>query len=92
MPYILLLYARFLQPRGHGEEQKYRTEVLICLLIAFVVLLDASIIPIMILGMVALFLAQVRWKKAEEKLKSSLVLLFLLAFYLWLFDINEIYC
>jgi len=68
LPFILLLYSRFL--RGKRE----KTDILLCLLIAFIILLDSAIIPTMILGIAAIFLAQVGWKKAEEKLKQTFLI------------------
>jgi len=48
---------------------------LLCLLMAFVILLDTSIIPSMILGMISVLLAVSGWKKIEEKIKSSLLII-----------------
>ncbi|MFZ5366462.1 MAG: hypothetical protein ACOZBZ_04225 [Patescibacteria group bacterium] len=70
LPFVYAQYAKFLR----GEKRE--TAVLLCLLIAFVILLDSLIIPTLLLGMAAIFLAQVGWKRVEEKLKSSLVFLF----------------
>ncbi len=69
LPFILLLYSKFLQPQKRGRG------VLLCLLIAFVILIDSLILPTLFLGMAAIFLAQVGWKRAEEKIKQSFLVL-----------------
>lgn len=68
LPYVLFVYAKFLR------RERHKSKVLLCLLIAFVILLDSSIIPTMVLGMAAIFLATTGWKKAEEKLKKSFLI------------------
>lgn len=76
LPYILLLYIKML------KKFSPRIAILLCLLLSFVVLLDTSIISSVFLGMAAIFLAQVGWEKAEEKLKQTFlvsVLSFLVA-------------
>ena len=50
--------------------------VTLVLLMVLVLLLDLSVFVTLFLGMVALFLSLVGWKKSEEKLKKSLRLLF----------------
>ncbi|MDP3888425.1 MAG: hypothetical protein Q8Q24_00120 [bacterium] len=89
LPFVLLVYHRWLksEDRRQGTEdiiQKTddrgwkvrKIEILLCLLIAFVILLDTQIIPTLILGMATLILAEGGWKRVETKVKSSLVLLF----------------
>lgn len=71
LPFILILYSRFLRKRER------KNDILLCLLIPFIILIDSAIVPTMVLGMAAIFLAQIGWKKTEEKLRSSLILLFL---------------
>lgn len=58
LPFILLLYSRFLQHKGHRKEQNHRIDILLCLLTAFIVPLDSLIIPTLILGMAAISLAK----------------------------------
>jgi hypothetical protein len=70
LPLTLLL-----QLRVYRKNKNHRDEILLCLLIAFVILLDSLMIPTLLLGMVALFLAEVGWKKAEEKLKQTLLVI-----------------
>jgi len=70
LPLTLLLQHRMLR-----ENKNHRDEILLCLLIAFIILLDSLIIPSLLLGMAAIFLAEVGWKKTEEKLKKSLWLM-----------------
>lgn len=71
LPFILFFYLKFL------KNPTRRLKFLLVGLMTFVLLIDTLIIPSLLLGMAAVFLAQVGWKKTEEKLKSSLVLLFL---------------
>lgn len=69
LPYVLVFYLRFLR------EKNTKTDIKLILLISFLLLLDISILPVLILSMVALFLARADWKKAEEKIKKSLWLI-----------------
>lgn len=75
LPYVFWLYCLFLQPQKRESGQKRRNEILLCLLITFIILLDSLIIPSLLLGMAGIFLAEVGWKKTEEKLKRSLWLM-----------------
>ncbi len=67
LPFILALYSRFLK----GWSRKLTA--LLSLAITFLFLLDSLVIPTMVLGMAAVFLSQVGWKKPEEKIKRTLV-------------------
>jgi len=69
LPFILLLYLRLL------KEWNRRLAISLIILISFVILIDTLILPALILGMAAIFLAQVGWRKTEEKLKQSLLLI-----------------
>lgn len=71
LPYVFLNYLKLL------ESPKLLKKVagVLVILIAFLILIDSLILPTMILGMAAIFLAEVGWKKAEEKLKRSLWLM-----------------
>ena len=69
LPFILLLYLRLLQ------NWTRKLTVSLVILISFVMLLDTLILPTLLLGMAAIFLAQVGWKRMEEKLKQSLLLI-----------------
>jgi len=69
LPFILLEYLKYLKlPRRRGA-------ILLVVLISFLILLDTLIIPTLVLGIAAIFLAQVGWKKMEDKLKQSLLLI-----------------
>lgn len=84
VPWALLGYLRFLRGRDWGDKRNrgnqggwgFRGFWGSLGLMVFVLLLDISVLPTLILGMAAVFLATTGWKKAEEKIKSSLVLLF----------------
>jgi hypothetical protein len=76
LPWLLLGYLRLLR------KWSLKLVVILIGLLTFVILLDSLIIPTLIFGMAAIFLVQVGWKRAEEKLKKSFWLLavsFLLA-------------
>lgn len=69
LPYILLLYLRLLQ--------QWQRKTAICLIFSItgLILLDISLVPSLIFGMTAVFLAETGWKRAGEKLKKSLWLI-----------------
>jgi len=69
IPYILVFYFRFL------SQKVPKTDIKLILLISFLLLLDISILPVLILCLAAVFLARADWKKAEERIKKSLSLL-----------------
>lgn len=69
LPYTLLMYFRLLR------RWERKTALSCIVLITFLLLLDSLILPTLILGMGAIFLAQVGWKGAEEKLRQSFLLL-----------------
>ncbi len=74
LPFVFLFYFRFLQPQRPQKTRKGRKDgILLGILLVLVMLLDPLIIPTLIFGMAAIFLAQVGWKKAEEKLKRTLL-------------------
>lgn len=68
LPFILLLYARFLKAYSR------QSAILLGGLISFLLLLNISIIPTLVLGMTAIFLAVTGWEQAEERLKQTLIL------------------
>lgn len=73
LPFILIMYLRLLK--------KWRRRQAICLSFAItgLLLLDTTIIPSLILAMTAVFLAQIGWKRVEDKLRQTLaVILFAL--------------
>lgn len=69
LPLTLLMYLRLLR------RWERKTAILCIILIIFIILLDSLIIPTLVLGMAAIFLAQVGWKKTEEKVKQTLLVL-----------------
>jgi len=69
LPYILILYLRFL------KQWQRRTVIYLTLSITGLILLDTSIIPSLIFAMTAVFLAETGWKRVEKKLKRSLWLM-----------------
>ncbi len=79
LPFILLLYSRFLKKNDRG------VTVPLAGLIVFLLLLNTSIIPTLLIGMAVVFLALTGWEEAEEKLKRSAFLLIgcLLVVTLW---------
>ena len=70
LPFILVGYLRFLRKRTQ------KLFVLLLLMVSFVILLDSMIVPSLIIGMVAIFIAKVGWRKTEERLRQSLWLIF----------------
>jgi len=68
LPYVLVFYFRFL------KEKVPKIDIKLTLLISFLLLLDISILPVLILCLAAVFLARADWKKAEERIKKSLSL------------------
>jgi len=68
LPFILLLYARFLKVYSR------QAAVLLGGLISFLLLLNISIIPTLVLGMTTIFLAVTGWEQAEGRLKQTLIL------------------
>jgi hypothetical protein len=70
LPFVFLFYSWLL------KEWNPKSAIILALLITFEILLDSLIIPTLILGLAAIFLAQVGWKKAEEKAKKSLLIIF----------------
>ena len=74
LPFVMLVYYRWLKAEDGGWRAR-KIEILLCLSIAFVMLIDSLILPTLILGIAAIFLAQVGWKRAEEKIKKSLLLM-----------------
>lgn len=71
LPYLLILYLRFL--RKHNLKQA----VYLIISMSFVILIDSLILTPLILGMLAVLLAATGWKKIEEKIKQTFLLLFL---------------
>lgn len=69
LPYVLVLYLRLL------KQWQKQTAIFFILSATGLILLDTSIIPTLIFGMVAVFLARSGWKRVEEKLKTSLLLI-----------------
>lgn len=69
LPFIFLAYFQLL------KKWSSKKGIFCSILIAFAMLLDALIIPTLILGLSTIFLAQVGWKRAEEKLKRSLLVI-----------------
>jgi hypothetical protein len=69
LPLTLLWYFRLL------KKWERKTSIICITLITFLILLDTLIIPTLIFGMAAIFLAQAGWKRAEEKLKKSVWLM-----------------
>ncbi len=61
LPFILFLCSKFLR------KWNWKLATALILLISFAILVDSLILPTLFLGMVAIFLAQVGWKKPEEK-------------------------
>ena len=70
LPFCLLFYSKLL------KKWSRRKAVITASLIAFEILLDSLILPTLVLGMGAVFLTQVGWKRAEERIKASLGVLF----------------
>jgi hypothetical protein len=68
LPFTLLMYLKMLKKWTRGRA------VALLVTICFLMLLDSLIIPTLILGMAAVFLAQVGWKRAEEKLKQTFLI------------------
>ena len=69
LPFTLLMYFRLLR------RWERKTALFCTFLITFLLLLDSLIIPTLILGMAAVFLAQGSWKRTEEKLKQTFLIL-----------------
>ena len=69
LPYVLILYLKLL------KQWQRKTAIYLILLIAGLILLDTSIIPSLFFAMTAVFLAETGWKRVEEKLKNSLLLM-----------------
>lgn len=69
LPFILFCYLKFL------KKPELKLKIFLVALISLILLIDTLIIPSLFLGMMAIFLAQVGWKKAEAKLKKSLWLI-----------------
>lgn len=65
LPLCLFAYFRFLI-RG-----KMRQAVILIICLSFVILIDSLILPTLILGMMAIFLAYASWKTVGEKLKET---------------------
>jgi hypothetical protein len=68
LPFALVVYLRLLR------KWSLKLAILLVSLLTFVILLDSLIIPTLVLGMAAVFLAQVGWKRAEEKLKQTFLI------------------
>lgn len=69
LPFILIIYLRLL------KEWTTKRAILLFVSISIIILLDSLILPSLLLGMVIVFLVQVGWKKAEEKIKKTLFIL-----------------
>lgn len=69
LPFILLLYIRFLKNYSRREATFLGAGI------TFLLLLNISIIPTLFIGMATVFLTVTGWKQAEEKLKRSLLLI-----------------
>ena len=69
LPYILILYLRFLQ------QWQRKTAIYLTFSITGLILLDTTIIPSLVFAMTVTFLAKTGWKRVEEKLKNSLLLI-----------------
>lgn len=69
LPFVLLAYLKWIK-----EESKKRL-VIFVFWFTFLLLVDTTIIPALVLGMTAIFLAGVGWKKAEKKIRKSLWLM-----------------
>jgi hypothetical protein len=69
VPYILLFYKNFLL------KNNFKDALLSIITICFVILINISILPSLILGMIALFLAVTGWQHSEIRIKRSILLL-----------------
>lgn len=69
LPWALRAYLRFLRSFN------FRTVLTFWGWLIFVFLLNMAAIPSLLLGLAVVFLAQVGWKKTEEKLKQTLLVL-----------------
>lgn len=74
LPFVFLLVLKLLK---NGDK---KSTIFCILAISFVILLDTSILPSLLLGLSALFLVEVGWKKAERKLRRLLLVLGLALF------------
>jgi len=74
VPWALLFYLRLIRGIGPIGKENKKNEILFCILTTFLLLLDISILPRLVLGMAAIFLATQDWKKAEKKIKKSTLL------------------
>ncbi len=70
LPWILFFYLRFL------KQPKLRNEILVCILISFAILIKSSIIPSLILALLALLLSQ-KSKKIEARIKKLIKIFFI---------------
>lgn len=70
LPYVLLSYVKFL-------EKRTRKSAGLCILsISLIMLVSVAILPSLVLGMVAIFLATSGWESAEEGIKQTFQILF----------------
>ncbi len=69
LPFVLLFYSHLL------KKWTKKSTIVLVIAISFIILLDSLIVPTLLLGMSAMFLAQVGWGRAEEKLKQTLSVL-----------------
>ncbi|MDO8551336.1 MAG: hypothetical protein Q7S03_01485 [bacterium] len=69
LPFTLLVYLRLLR---HWSRKQ---ATLFVILASFLMLLDTSILPTFLLGVVAILLSVSGWKKIEERLKKTSLLL-----------------
>jgi hypothetical protein len=68
LPFVLLVYLKLF------KKWDRKLAVLLTGLLTWEVLLDSLIIPTLVLGMAVIFLVQVGWKRAEEKLKQTFLI------------------
>lgn len=68
LPFVLLIYSKTLR------NWTQKSVVVLIISICFLILLDSLILTSLVLGMAAIFLAQVGWKETGIQLKRSLLL------------------
>src|SRR4030066_91324 len=68
-PFVLIFYFRLIK-----QFQK-KTAIFLILTITGLILLDTAIIPTLLFSMAIVFVSQTRWKRVEEKIKQTLIVL-----------------
>ncbi|OGV89788.1 hypothetical protein A2Z41_03330 [Microgenomates group bacterium RBG_19FT_COMBO_39_10] len=69
LPFVLIFYFRLIK-----QFQK-KTAIFLILTITGLILLDTAIIPTLLFSMAIVFVSQTRWKRVEEKIKQTLIVL-----------------